>query len=195
MDNKDKDAILLERIKQGDETAFKSLFDKYYRLLCYTAHKVLPDEHKAKDIAQEVFLSLWNKRDTLTIHTSLQAFLRRATVNKTIDFIRSQRLNFEESPDLGDDPNRLDEQMEYDELKTLIHRTAEQLPERCRMVFFMSRFEEMSHKEIASAMNISEKTVENQITKALKLLRSAVARYRSATNAVFLVIANFVLMA
>lgn len=179
------DERLLAGIKAGDESAFQSLFDRYYKSMCYAAYKVLPDEHKSKDFAQEVFLTLWRKRETVKIHTSLQAFLRRAVVNKAIDYIRAQRLNFEEVPDMEAEVEK-HAGMEFKELKDLIHYTAEQLPERCRMVFFMSRFEELSHKEIAANLSISEKTVENQITKALKVLRVAIAQHFATPKILFL---------
>ena len=170
------DEDLLDGIKKGDETAFQSLFNKHYKSMCYAAYRVYPDEHKSKDFAQEVFLKLWRKKDELEIHTSLQAFLRRAVVNKAIDYIRAQRLDFEEIPD-QEVKTKAGKDLEFKELKDFIHYTAQQLPDRCRTVFFMSRFEELSHKEIATKLDISVKTVENQITKALKVLRIAVNQH------------------
>jgi RNA polymerase sigma-70 factor, ECF subfamily len=180
------DENLLAAIKSGDEGAFQFLFEKHYKSLCYAAYKVYPDEHKSKDFAQEVFLTLWRKRNKVEIHTSLQAFLRRAVVNKAIDYIRAQRLNFEEVPDTAEEQMGNNEGVEFNEMKDLIHHTATQLPERCRMVFFLSRFEELSHKEIAARLDISEKTVENQITKALKLMRKALSDYRPTTGMLLL---------
>ncbi len=191
MNQLNADERLLAGIKAGDESAFQALFDKYYKSMCYAAYKVLPDEHKSKDFAQEVFLTLWRKKETVTIHTSLHAFLRRAVVNKTIDYIRAQRLNFEEIPDIGADESQKNDAMEFKELKDLIHYTADQLPTRCRLVFFMSRFEELSHKEIAAKLDISEKTVENQITKALKVLRVAVAQHLKTPRIIFLIFSLF----
>ena len=182
MDHKSTDEQLLKRIQEDDETAFQNLFDKYYKTLCYAAYKIYPDEHKSKDFSQEVFLDIWKKRKTLSIHTSLNAFLRRAVTNKAIDYIRAQRFNFEDPPPSDKDQIQPFEAIEQAELKSLIHRTAEQLPERCRLVFFMSRFEELSHKEIAAKLDISEKTVENQITKALKRLRIVVTHYLSESK-------------
>jgi len=179
MDQKAQDEQLLNRIKAGDEAAFQSLFEKYYQSLCYSAYKICTDEHKSKDLAQEVFLDIWKRRKSLTIHTSFQAFLRRAVTYKAIDYVRTQKLDLEESIDLGAAPEQSHQDLEIKELKELIHRTAEQLPERCRIIFFMSRFEQMSHKEIAAKLEISEKTIENQITKALKVLRKVIVNYSS----------------
>ena len=179
MNHKMTDEDLLKAIQAGDEVAFKIMYDKYYRMLCYSAYKTYPDEHKSKDFAQEVFLDLWRKRDSINIQTSIAAYLKRAVINKSIDFIRAQRFNFGDTAELEYQAEMPVESSEQDELKALIHKTAEQLPERCRLIFFMSRFENLSHKEIAANLEISEKTIENQITKALKILRVVVNRYLS----------------
>lgn len=145
-------------------------------MMSYAAFKTIQDEHKSKDCAQEVFLDLWKRREQIEIHTSLGAYLKRATVFKAIDYVRKRK-----SPD--QEVNEFDaiafqnNNLEFEELNNLIHRIIEQLPERCRMVFTLSRFEQLSHKEIAAKMDISEKTIENQITKALKILRKTVKDY------------------
>lgn len=173
------DQELWNAIQADDELAFRTLFDRHYKSLCYTAYKVFSDEHQAKDIAQEVFLNLWRRRAAINIHTSVAAFLRRAVVNKSIDHVRAKKIDFEDCTIPDKASNIEQQQLELKELKSLIHHTVNQLPERCRLIFSLSRFEELSHKEIASQLNISEKTVENQITKALKLLRKVVASYQN----------------
>ncbi len=177
MNNNQSDHDLWRKVKSGDEHAFKALFDKYYKSLTYRAYKIYPDQHLAKDKVQEVFLDLWKKRETREIHTSVHAFLSKAVVFKTIDYIRGKRLDFDAELELERpfDP----EEEDCTELKQLIHKTVKKLPERCRVVFSMSRFEDMSHKEIAEQLSISTKTVENQITKALKILRRNVKLYLS----------------
>ena len=187
-----KDSDLLKRIKQGEEPAFRMLFDKYYKQVCYAAYTTYADEHKAKDFAQEVFLSLWKRRNELKIQVSIAAFLKRAAIYKAIDYIRAQRLDFEKENVLHRKETNSGEQTEYKELKELIHRTVENLPERCRIIFFMSRFEKLSHKEIATRLAISEKTIENQITKALKILRKVVANYSEATKISLIIIAHWI---
>lgn len=177
--NQEEDRQLLQRISAGEEPAFQMLFEKYYRYLCIASYKICGDEHKAKDMVQEVFLDLWKKRNTLNIHTSVQAFIKKAVIFKSIDYIRAQRLQFEDIPEEKETFGGAQEKLELAELKQLIHDTAARLPERCRVVFFMSRFEKMSHKEIAHHLNISPKTVENQITKALKILRNTIQPFLS----------------
>lgn len=176
---KQEDNHLWKLIKTGDESAFKALFKKYYKVLVYKAYRFHADEHKAKDHVQEVFLGIWDKRETLEIHTSVNAFLNRAVINKTIDYVRAQRFDFDKEVFLEKRETEDDQKLEGEELRSLIHQTADNLPDRCRTVFFMSRFEDMSHKEIAQQLGISTKTVENQITKALKILRAAITPYLS----------------
>ena len=171
------DKTLIDQIKLGKEAAFRQLFDKYFKVMSYAAYKTIQDEHKSKDCAQEVFLDLWKRRETLEIHTSVAAFLKRATTFKAIDYIRKQKHAFQEVEEhdaLGFENDNL----EFNELNTLIHSVIEKLPERCRLVFSLSRFEQLSHKEIAQKLEISEKTIENQITKALRILRKTVKDYK-----------------
>jgi len=169
MSQKKTDEELLAKIQSGNEVAFRILYDKYYPILIYTAYNTFPDEHKAKDFAQEVFIDTWRKRADLKIHTSIGAFLKRAVVNKAIDYIRSQRLDFGKTIEQPIHLNQIELNDDSETLKTLIHKTIETLPKRCRMIFLMSRFEGLSHREIAEILDISQKTIENQITKALKV--------------------------
>jgi RNA polymerase sigma-70 factor (ECF subfamily) len=180
------DRELFDHIQNDDKKAFRTLFDRHYKNMCYTAYKIYPDEHKAKDFAQEVFLNFWKRRNIISIELSVSAFLKRAVVNKAIDYIRSQKLDFNKFPTEMWEPNSSSNLLEYKELKQLIHQTADKLPQRCRIIFFMSRFESFSHKEIAQKLNISEKTVENQITKALKILRNIIADYNVDLKLFFL---------
>lgn len=187
MDSKTEDARLWKKIKAGDETAFKQLFKKHYKNLTYRAYKVLADEHIAKDNVQEVFLDLWNKRDTKIINTSVHAYLSKAVTFKTIDYIRSRRFDFDKEDAWEDASVEPYETIEGKELAQIIHKAAQSLPERCRIIFLMSRFEDLSHKEIAEQLGISTKTVENQITTALKRMRKIISPYLSKDFLIFLI--------
>lgn len=173
--SRNEDDILWKKIKKGDERAFHALFNKYYKSITYRAYKVLADEHIAKDNAQEVFLDLWNKREQKEITTSIGAYLNKAIVFKTIDYIRAQRLDFNKDSTLEQKSINPFQAIEGKELAEVIREAAMTLPERCRIIFLMSRFEELSHKEIAQKLEISPKTVENQITYALKRMRQILA--------------------
>lgn len=171
------DKQLLDEIKHDSESAYHQLFQKYYTMLCYHAYKTYPDQHKVKDFAQDVFMDIWKKRKELQIHTSLPAYLRRAVTNKSIDYIRSQRFNFNTVPDKKVEV--IQENLEFSQLEEAIKHAVDSLPEKCKIVFSLSRYEGLKHKEIAEKLGISVKTIENQITKALKVLRVAVNNYRS----------------
>jgi RNA polymerase sigma-70 factor, ECF subfamily len=172
------DKIWLEALRDGDEKALQQLFDQHYPLLIGDIYRVLPDEDTCKDLAQEVFVELWRKRADLEIHTSLRAYLRRAAVNRALNHLKVQRRtvledseSFAEAPDDTLQETAMRENREH--MEQALHAAIETLPEKCRAVFALSRFENLSHKEIAERLGISVKTIENQITKAMKVLREA----------------------
>lgn len=176
--NSDRD--LVASLHANEDEAIENIFKKYYSFVCSAVYKIIPDPVLTEDLAQDVFYEVWRKRERIEISTSLKAYLKRAAINKALNYIRSKKMNFE-----GDDTEfvkniavRSDENnLEAKELQEIINDTIDLLPEKCRIVFMMSRHEEMSYKEIAAELEISIKTVENQISKALKILRTAVNPY------------------
>ena len=168
-----------------DAASLERIFKQYYGLVCNTIYQYIRDKTKTEDVAQEIFAELWQKREQIIIHTSLPAYLRRMAVTRTLNYIRDQhRHQWEEldSPETGIsnaivNPDVI-EHMEESELSKKIDRAIDHLPEKCRAVFLMSRMEEMSYAEIAGALGISTKTVENQIGKALRLLRLSLGEHR-----------------
>ena len=173
------DQELLQMLQGEDEDlAVELFFKKYYHYLCNVIFRVLPDATIAEDLAQDVFFEFWKKREQVSITTSAKAYLKRAAINKTLNYIRDQKIRFtdeEELPALPTDSLSSQQKLENSELETLIREAIDRLPERCRLVFMLSRFEELSYQEIAEQLNISVKTVENQISKALKFLRQALS--------------------
>ena len=176
----EEDLNLVKAIQSGNRAAFRQLYDRYYKYLVVTAYNVLGDSEKARDLAQDVFFTLWTKKDQLNINSAVKSYLRRAVINRTLNFIESQRLNFDE-----DDPvfNSLNEEasaqkeLEGDELQRIVNQTIDKLPQKCRMIFKLCRIEKIPHKEVAEQLGISTKTIENQMTKALKILKSAIQPY------------------
>ncbi len=165
-------------MRNGEEKALQQFFDQHYPLLIGDIYRVLPDEDTCQDLAQEVFVELWRKRADLEIHTSLRAYLRRAAVNRALNYLKIQRRTvledsetFAEAPDDTAQEAMIREDQER--MEQVLHAAIDTLPEKCRAVFALSRFENMSHKEIAEQLGISVKTIENQITKAMKMLREA----------------------
>ncbi len=180
MDVNEQEKEWLSDLKAGDKTAFKAIYEQYYKYLVVTAFNVLGDSNAARDLAQDVFVEIWRKRETLLISSSLKSYLRRAVVNKTLNHIKASRIDFNDPVTLPESvatPHGQDEQLHARNLEKVIHQAIAALPERCRIVFTLCRLEKLSHKEIAARLDISTKTVENQMTRALMLLRKALGPY------------------
>ena len=173
-----EDSDILKMLNENDEKAIELLFDKFFEYLCAVVYRVLHDYEAARDVVQDIFFDLWRKRDTISIKTSLRPYLRRAAVNRAINHLKRKRITVNEDDDaaidmISSDPSG-QAHLEKNELETRIYEVIESLPPKCKLVFGMSRFENMSYQEIADALQISVKTVENQISKALKILRTEV---------------------
>ncbi len=177
---KHTDEDLLQLLQSNSETAIDLIFRAYFEEICRAVYRIIPDTNLVEDLAQDVFFELWKKRETLVIKTSIRAYLRRAARNKALNYIRDQKIKFEEeekAPNLKSTEPDAQKVLEIEELQEKIDAAIDSLPERCRVVFTLSRFENMSYQEIADALSISIKTVENQISKALKLLRNTLYNF------------------
>ncbi|HRF41286.1 MAG TPA: RNA polymerase sigma-70 factor [Saprospiraceae bacterium] len=182
------DNELMQRLATDGEAAMALIFRRHYEQVCRTVYRVVPQAETAEDIAQEVFLELWKRRNQLTISTSLGAYLRRAALNRALNYVRDQKMKWSddaELPAMSDGAPGIPEQLEAKELQKMVDQYIDQLPEKCRLVFVLSRFESLSHAEIAEQLDISPKTVENQITKALRFLRNALGPYIGLLISVF----------
>lgn len=168
------DQDLISLLNQDPDRGIEAIFRAHYVFVSNAVYRILPDKQLAEDLAQDVFFELWKKREAFSITTSLKAYLKKAAVNKTLNYLRDKKINFESDemlPNLAGNASGANELMEIQELQQRINFLVDQLPERCRIVFILSRFEEMSYQEIADELDISTKTVENQISKALKFLK------------------------
>lgn len=171
---------LFLKMKGGDKAAYRALYDRYYKYLVVTANNILGDSETARDLSQDVFFELWRRREEIEVQSSLKYYLRRSVVNKTLNHIKSRRLDFTEPERLPERPsNSIDAQtqLEVSDLEQVIYQAIAALPERCRVIFTLCRLENLSHKEIAEQLNISTKTIENQMTRALASLRETVGPY------------------
>ena len=174
-----EDHSLIAGIKEGDRKAFRQLFDRYYKLLLGTAINILKDSSSAKDVTQEVFLQIWKKREALKIESSVRAYLKRAVINRSLNLIKAKKPTVDETVlnDISKDQSNAQQNLEAEDLENALQTALDQLPERCRLIFVMRRLEGIPLKEIAAQLDISPKTVENQITKALKVLKEAAKHY------------------
>ncbi len=173
------DEDLLALIRQHDKVAFEMLFKRYYKPLCRFAELILKDPGKSEDVVQEMFVKFWEQQSDLRID-KLKSYLYRSVKNAALNLLdKSKRIAYTDE-DLPEDSHasyNSDHSIVTAELKDKIQAAIDSLPERCRLVFQLSRQEEMSQKEIAEHLDISVKTVENQMTKALQLLRERLGPY------------------
>lgn len=178
----DSDRAWRLALEADDPALLKGLFERHYPLLVGDIYRLIPDLDTCRDLAQEVFIELWSKRAQIRIQGAFRAYLRRAAINRALNHIKQQRRFVFDEAALDDHPENAhptDEGLlltEQDIREAQLHRAIEALPEKTRIVFCMSRFERMSHKEISEQLGISTKTIENQITRAMRLLREALLR-------------------
>lgn len=159
---------------------FEFFFKQYYSWLCNISFSIVKNHDAAEDIVQELFTSLWKNKDSLSVNGDIKHYLARAIKNRSLNYLRDKK-HFKGIESIKGDwelaDNNVQKEMEYYELMDSVQKVISDLPEKCREVFMQSRYEKKSYKEIASHLNISEKTVENQISKALKVLREKLKNY------------------
>jgi RNA polymerase sigma-70 factor (ECF subfamily) len=172
MAQKTDDIILLNHIKKGDKQAFKEIFETYFTSLCRFMHVYISDKSIVEELALDIFTYLWTNRATLTIQISFKAYLFQAARNKCLNVLRARKHQVISIDEIEYDPEDLhSSSLESEELYLLIQEAVMALPEKCRKVFHLSRMENLTNQEISTRLNISLKTVEAQITKALKLIK------------------------
>ncbi len=174
------DRDLFQSIQTDNQKALKLLMDRYWRPMFLMAEAILKDSHTSEEIVQEVFISIWNKRASISINHSIKVYLFACTryqIYKEIQQKKVPHLDIEQFNQLVPDPYNPQQKLEYQDLLDRLTLLISELPPRCREVYRMKREENLSQKEIAEALNISRKSVENQLTIALKKLRAGLSRY------------------
>jgi RNA polymerase sigma-70 factor (family 1) len=170
------DLELTALLKQGDAVAYTVIYNRFFDELYLHAFTRLQDKSEAQDVIHELFAGLWNKRETITIKSSLAAYLYTAVRNRIMDVIAHQQVETKYVSSLQHFMESgycvTDHQVRERLLAALIEKEIAELPSKMREVFELSRKKVMSHKEIAAELNISEQTVRKQINNALKILRS-----------------------
>ncbi|HXD77004.1 MAG TPA: RNA polymerase sigma-70 factor [Puia sp.] len=169
------DSRLAALLKAGDEVAYTEIFERYKVILYKHAFRVLEDRDDANDVIQDVFLALWQKKDMLAVETSLGAYLYHAVRNRIFDRISHRKVVDKYIRSIRDfmeaGQYTTDEAIRAKELAAIIEAEVAALPRKMREVFELSRNEELSYKEIARRLNISDKTVKQQVYNAVKILR------------------------
>lgn len=166
------DPDLVAALSQHSEQAFAIIYDKYWDRLLGLAYKITKDKDAAEEIVQEVFVALWRRRDKVKIE-ALDNYLATAVKFSTFKYLQRYRRQQElQSEAMAYDAKQLDEEViDAKFLKEYLDGIVEKLPDKCKVVFKMSREDLMTNKEISGELLITEKTVEAHITRALKILK------------------------
>ena len=176
------DLLVIEQIRADDESAFDTLFTAWYGKLYAYAFSVLQNEVQAEEVVQTVFCRIWEKRRQWQVHTSLKAYLYGSVYHQCMDGLRRtkqvqkyQRHVLQSSTE-GQGTSASDK-AELKDLEAKLRDALSQLPDQCRAIFQLSRFGGLKHREIAQQLGLSQKTVEAQVSKALKHLRDQLSDF------------------
>lgn len=168
------------RIRQGDVQAYEALFRSLYPNLCRYARSLVRDKDQAEEIVQEVFYRLWRDRKKTKITSSLKSYLYRSVYNNALQHLKHQQVRErygrhrkEQVQEYAPDPYQ---ELRAKQLQQVLMQTLEDLPERCREIFCLNRYEGLKYQEIAENLSISVKTVEANMSRALKEFRKVVAQ-------------------
>lgn len=175
------DARTIRLLQERDEHAFERVFKAFYKPLFAYACVMLKDDSEAEEIVQRVFFNIWNKSERLTIESSVKAYLYRAVHNESLNYLKHQkvrtayRVYYQARP--SERQERADDRLVAGELREQLRQAMDELPPQCRTIFQMSRFGQLKYKEIAAELGLSVKTVENQMGKALRILRLKLSEF------------------
>lgn len=164
---------MLRGIRSFDYSIFSEMYKLFFKGLALISVKYVQDVYVAEELVQDVFLKIWEKPTMLDGVVHLKAYLYRAVVNASINYHnRQKKLRVhQEAMLLNVQEQNMERDFEENEFKILIYQEIDRLPAQCKKVFKMSRFDELKYREIAMMLGISEKTVENHIANAVKILR------------------------
>jgi RNA polymerase sigma-70 factor, ECF subfamily len=175
---------LIERLNNRDEAAFEQVFKQHYKHLHAYAFTLVKDDDLAEEVVQNVFYKLWERSAELNITSTVAAYLYRAVHNESLNHLKHLKVRSQHqlyvSHRIDSHTDTATKKLQLKELEKRLHAALSELPEGCRTVFQLSRFEELRYSEIADVLGISIKTVENQMGKALKLLRTKLAGFLTA---------------
>ncbi|GEO06011.1 DNA-directed RNA polymerase sigma-70 factor [Adhaeribacter aerolatus] len=170
------DQVLFDLVKSEDEAAFKEIYERYFDVLYIHAYKRLQNKEEAQDVIQEVFAALWDKREHISLTSSLPAYLFTAVRNRILNNLAHRKYELSYLQSLQQFINQgvcqTDHLVRENQLQTLIEKEIAALPPKMQEVFSLSRNAHLSHKEIAAELNLSEQTVKKQVNNALRILRT-----------------------
>ena len=175
------DGYLIESLAKQDEAAFEQVFKAHFKNLHVYAITIIHEETAAEEVVQQVFFKLWERSKGLTIAGSVAAYLYRAVYNESLNYLKHQKVQSGYQQhivrSMKNDNDTAGKKLSLKELEEKLGKAINELPEQCRTIFQLSRFEELRYREIADRLGISVKTVENQMGKALKIMRTKLAEF------------------
>lgn len=175
-----EDVEVIVSIKSGDKKAFEKLFYEHYQMLVRYAFTYMKDHDIAEEVVQDIMVKFWEKRAELPDDVKVKPYLFRMTGNHCLNVLKHEKVKLQHQTETVANGISMSDGFEViasNELNTEIKKAIADLPEQCGKVFLLSRDEGLSYKEIAESLDISVKTVENHVSKALKLLREALKPY------------------
>ena len=184
------DILLVNRLRNGDESALTELYNKFWQLLFMSSYNVIKDKELCEDIIQDIFMNIWHNREKLEIHISLKGYMYACARYQVFNHLKKNKDKVH--VELFDDLEKRfqhttpETELMHEELVQQINLIIETLPDKCRIVYKLSREEQLSHKEIAERLDISTKTVENHITKALQVIRLSMGSTASVAMVIWL---------
>jgi len=172
------DTDIINQLKQDNPKILKHLFDLYYKDLMFYSIKFVVYKEIAEEIVQDIFIRIWNKRQTININKSIKSYLFTSVKNRSLNYLRSKyaKTFFVNIENVNQKPvyYTVENDMNANELKKIIHDAIHSLPAKCKIVFNLSRNAGLSTKEIADQLNISQKTVQNQIGIAMQKIKELI---------------------
>jgi RNA polymerase sigma-70 factor (ECF subfamily) len=184
-----EDEAHLFALQRENETAFmEAVFRRYYTPLGRTVNRMVNDQQATEDILQDVFLKIWNNRKDLSFTFSIKSYLYRAAINAALNYLEKNKRTVGLETEYYPEPTAegVEDQLHFQEVESRVQEAIETLPPACKTIFVLSRYEEMSYREIADSLQISVKTVENQMGKALRQMRQYLSAYTRHLFSLFL---------
>lgn len=180
--------------KHQDVRFFENIFRTYFSPLCKVVFKLVKDREASEDIVQDVFMKLWNRRNDLQLNTSIKSYLYKAAINTALNHIKTQKKSTKVE-DFEDGAMELvsvgtEEILSFKEVQEKLAKSLDKLPPKCKAIFILIKYEDMSYAEASQALEISVKTVENQMGKALKHMRTEMQEYLGYLLSLFIILLN-----
>jgi len=166
------DETLIAGIKRNDYSSYNQLFMRYYSRLCAFVFGITQNSSASEDVVQELFIRLWINRTKLEINESVSGYLYRSSKNAALNHLRAEKSRQKSVQEIPFQESQTDDFIEQVEFSNALYQCIEQLPERSREVFKMSRFDGLKQQEISDQLGISVKTIKNQIWKSLQYLKA-----------------------